>query len=311
MHMAFVLFDHFSGLCLSNALEPLRAANMKSGRDLYSWSLASPDGKPAVTSSQLQINADFSIDTLPRPDILFVMPSYHYTQHETPAVLRSLRQWAQAGLTLGGLDSGSHLLARAGLLDGYRATIHWEELGIFEERFLNVTVVADRFVIDRNRITAGGGTTTLDLMLHLIRRDHGETLANDVAGTFIYDHERASGDPQWSNPGGIHAKRYPKLARALTIMSGSLEEPVAIGELARKTGMSQRDLERLFKKVLSTSPNAYYQHLRLAKARSLLMETALTVAEIAARTGYTSGSAFSRAFRSHFGHAPGKLRQMR
>ncbi|MCT4655128.1 MAG: GlxA family transcriptional regulator [Cohaesibacter sp.] len=318
-HFSFLLFDQFSNLCLANAIEPLRAANMKAGKMLYDWSLISPDGEPVFSSSTMEIKAGHALGDLadaPQgsalvPDILFTMPSYHYRSHGQPDILAQLRKLAKRGVTLGGLDCGSHMLAKAGLLDGYRATIHWEEVGLFEERFLDVEVTTDRFVIDRNRITAGGGTTTLDLMLELIRRDHGESLANEVAGVFVYDHERPPSDAQWMTPAGILARRNPAIAKVLTLMIDTLEAPLPMGEIASRTGMSQRGLERLFQAVLSTTPRKYYQHLRLSKARSLLMESRLTVEEIAVRSGYRTAIAFTRAFKGEFGIQPSRLRKMR
>lgn len=284
---------------------------MKSGQQLYRWSLVSVDGQPVRSSSGLEVSADCALDALVCPDILFVMPSYQYRLYESPVVLARLRQFARQAVPLGGLDCGAHMLAAAGLLDHYRATIHWEELGLFEERFLDVVVSRDRYVIDRDRITAGGGTTALDLMLHLIRRDAGERLANDVAGVFIYDHERASHDPQWVNPAGSLAKRDPRLRDALEIMMDHVEDPLSIVDLARRVGVSQRDLERLFKKMLKTSPHRYYQHMRLTRAQSLLLESDLTMPEIAARTGYHSSVSFARAFKAHYGIPPRSLRVMR
>ncbi|MCV6576661.1 MAG: GlxA family transcriptional regulator [Cohaesibacter sp.] len=310
-HFVFLLFDHFSNLCLANAIEPLRAANMKAGAQLYRWSLVSPTGGMVTSSSGLELNVDHSLDDVPQADIFFAMPSYQYRTLVQPEILRALRFVASKGVIMGGLDCGSHLLAKAGLLDSYRATIHWEEIDLFEERFLDVEVVVDRFVIDRDRITSGGGTTTLDLMLRLIREHHGALLANEVAGVFVYGHERPPSDPQWITPTDSLARKDPALSRILTLMVKSLEQPVPIAHLAKKSGTSQRALERLFQDRFQTTPSRYYQHLRLSKARGLLMESRLSVGEIAVRAGYRSTVAFTRAFKKEFGIQPSRLRLIR
>ncbi len=307
-NFAFLLLPRFSNHCLANALEPLRAANALSGRALYRWQLVSVDRDAVASSSGLEIRTEQKLAETGDVDVLFVLPSYDYRRQTTPELSALLKRKGRKIRVMGGLDTGSHLLARAGLLDGYRATIHWQELEAFEEEFPRVTVVSDRFVIDRNRITAGGATTALDLMLHLIGERHGEALRLDVCGLFIYDHPRAGGDPQRALHIAPVPGQAPVVANAIGIMEANLEEPLAIGEVSRRSGCTQRELERRFRRALSATPLFYYRHLRLAAARRMVLETEREVSEIAVRTGFGSASALTRAFREHFGDTPRRIR---
>jgi transcriptional regulator GlxA family with amidase domain len=307
-NFAFLLLPQFSNHCLANALEPLRAANALSGRALYRWRLVSVDRNAVASSSGLEIRTEQRLAELGHVDVLFVLPSYDYRRQTTPELSALLKRKAREIGLIGGLDTGSYLLARAALLDGYRATIHWQELDAFEEEFPRVNVVSDRFVIDRNRITAGGATTALDLMLHLIGEGHGEALRLDVCGLFIYDHPRAGGDPQRALHIAPFPGQAPVVANAIGIMEANLEEPLAIGELGRRSGCTQRELERRFRRALGVTPMFYYRHLRLAAARRMVLETERQVSEIAVRTGFGSASALTRAFREHFSDTPRSIR---
>jgi len=308
-HFGFLLLPKFSSLCLANALEPLRAANLIAGRALYKWSLYSPDGKDVVSSSGLATGPTERLSELTGADALFVVSSYDYKRQVSKPLLRDLNQLARRVRILGGLDTGSYMLAEAGLLDNHQATIHWQELAIFEEFFHDVATVTDRFVIDRSRITAGGATTTLDLMLHLIRERHGEALRLDVAGLFIYDGRHVAADPQRPPP-PMDGLSYPAdLSPVIALMEGNIEEPLSIGEIAARLGLSQKKLERRIRRILKTTPVAYYQHVRLSAARSMVLETVMPVSEIAVRSGFSSASALTRAFREHFSLTPTDLRR--
>lgn len=305
---AFLLLPRFSNHCLANALEPLRAANALSGRGLYRWRLFGLNGDSVVSSSGLEIRTSRELDSIDGADVLFVLSSYDYRRQATPAIKSLLKRKARRARFVGGLDTASYILASAGLLDGYRATIHWQELEAFEEAFPEVRTVADRFVIDRNRITAGGATTALDLMLHLIGERHGEALRLDVTGLFIYDSPHPGGDPQRSVSAAPVPGHLPNVANAITVMEKNLEEPLAIGELCRRVGCTQRELERRFRRAFGATPVFYYRHLRLAAARRMVLESERRVAEIAVRTGFKSASALTRAFREHFGDTPRRVR---
>lgn len=307
--LGFLLLPKFSMLCFSAALEPLRAANRMAGRPLYRWTLFSPDGAPVAGSNGIALPVERGLDAKADLAALFVLASFEPERAWSPRLAEWLRALRHRGTALGAFDTGSYILARGGLLDGYRATVHWEELDAFAERFPAVNVVPDRFVIDRGRLTAGGGTTALDLMLHVIRAQHGAALALDVASQFIYGPEALSSDSQRSVSLRGVQRRCPPLARAIEIMEAAVEEPLPVHEVARRTGVGERRLERLFLRHLRTTPLRYYLDLRLSLGHRMLRQTTTPVAGVAVRCGFNSASAFARAFRARFGFSPSQCRR--
>lgn len=306
--LAFLLMPGFSNLCLANAIEPLRAANQIAGKPLYRRRLATLDGAPVASSSGITVAPDCALAQLGRCDVLFVVSSFDYQALADRAAANALRRAARQADALGGLDTGAWFLARAGYLEDRRATIHWQELEIFAEAFPEVEVSADRFVQDRGRITSGGATTALDLMLKRIRETHGAALAFDLMGFFIYDAERTADGPQRGARSASFAARAPEILSAIDAMEETLETPPPVAEIAARAGCSRRGLERSFLRHLGMSPGRYQQLMRLKRARQLAAETPLPVTEIAVRTGFTSSSTLARAFRAEYG---GSIRDLR
>jgi len=304
-----LLLPEFSNLTLAAAVEPLRAANRAAGQTLYAWRLLSPDGKPAVSSSGLPVAPACALPAAADTPVLFVVASYNAERHCTRALVATLRRLHARGCQFAGLESGSYVLAKAGLLDGYRATTHWEDLDDLATRYPAVTVVPDRFVVDRDRFTSGGATPCLDLVLNLIRAQHGYGLALDVASAFIYDQERLPSDPQRIVSVGRLSWQEPRLARAIRLMEDHLEQPLGVARIAARLGLGVRTLERLFAGHLGITPGRYYRLLRLNAARRLLAHSDRSITEVAVRCGFASGSSLARALRSAFGRPPGALRR--
>lgn len=312
--IGFLLLPGLSNLCLANAVEPLRAANDTgpsdpAGGPAYAWRLLSLDGRPVRTSSGIEIGVDGALPGagetgLDRWDAFFVIASYGYRAHATARLKSGLRRAAGRSAILGGFDTGPWLLAAAGLLDGYDATIHWQEQERLGEDFPEVRVGGARYVVDRDRITAGGATTVLDLMLRLIRRDLGDVAALDVMRLFVYDTERPAEGAQQGALQAPFAARAPIVAAAIAAMEQAIETPRPVDAIAAAAGCSQRKLERAFDRALGITPQRYYQYLRLTAARRLLLESGRSVTEVAAATGFTSATSFARAYRRLFGHAP-------
>jgi transcriptional regulator GlxA family with amidase domain len=292
-----LLFDRFSNLCLANAIEPLRAANTLSGRDLYRWSFLSVDGAGVVSSSGLPVQPDMPLSRHPGGDYLFVMPSYGFREHAGARTSRALRSAAARFGDLVGMDTGAWLLAAAGLLSGRRATIHWDEMVAFAEHFPDIDVREDRYVIDRNRITCGGVTTTFDLILDLIEAHHGAMLRLQVAALFLHNDRPLAGRVALPRTG------RPVVDTALSVMRRNIEAPLPVSAVAKAAGVSQRSLGAAFRDTLALSPQAVYRSLRLREARRLAEGTRMSVAEIAGRCGYADPSALTRAFRAEFGQS--------
>jgi transcriptional regulator GlxA family with amidase domain len=298
-----LLFEGFSNFCLANAVEPLRAANTFAGRPVYRWELLTVDGGPAVSSSGLPVTPHQRLSQHRGGDALFLLPSYGFLDHGRPDVLRALRAAATRFRTVVGLDTGAWLMAAAGLLAGRRATIHWDEIENMAEAFPDIEVTDDRYVIDGNRITCGGATTAFELVLELIRREHGAMLRVEVAALFMHGEPIRETDPVF------RPSRSARLDAAVAQMRRNLERPLPIPEIAAGVGLSQRAFEGLMRRTLGLSPVTVYRKLRLSHARRLLQQTGLAIPEIAIRSGYGDASAFARAFRAEFGQTPSTLRQ--
>ncbi len=293
-----LLFDGFSNHCLANAVEPLRAANGFARRTLYRWTFLTIDGQRAVSSSGLPVMPAARLADQPGGDFLFVLTSYGFRAQMTPASLRALRAAARRFKTLVGMDTGSWLLAEAGLLEGRRATIHWDELTALSETFPDLDVTEDRFVIDGDRITCGGVTTTFDLILDLIHRHHGATLRLEVAALFMHGERSHPTDP------ALRMTGQQTVDAAVALMRRNIETPLTVAEIGKRLDLGQRRLETLFARHLGTPPRTVYRRLRLHEARRLVERASMSVAEIATRCGYVDASAMTRAYRKEFGAPP-------
>lgn len=300
----FALLDQFTMLCFACAIEPLRIANRMSGKELYRWKLAGENGQPVVCSNGTSFNVDMGFEEMNREDVILVCGGMHVQNATTKGVINWIRREARRGLTIGGLCTASYALAKAGLLDGKRATIHWENQDSFNEEFEDVELTKSVFVVDGNRISTAGGTASIDLMLKMISDDHGEELANAVADQLIYSSIRTDQDTQRLSIPTRIGVRHPKLSRVIQIMEQNLEEPISPSVLADEVGMSTRQLERLFRRYLNRSPKRYYMELRLQKARNLLMQTDMSVINVALACGFASPSHFSKCYRAHYDTTP-------
>ncbi|MBI1493017.1 GlxA family transcriptional regulator [Halocynthiibacter styelae] len=295
-----LLFPGFSNHCLANTIEPLRAANTLSRRELYQWRFLTVDGAIVRSSSGLFVEPYATLRD-GRGDMLCLMPSYDYQALGLVPLLRQLRESAKRYRVLAGLDTGSWLLAKAGLLEGYKATIHWEELTEFAETFPETDSLRERFVIDRDRISCSGAMAAFDLVMHLIGRDHGPLLALEVAQLFMTQEAARSSEVS-------PRRRSRTVDRAVFLMQENIEEPLTIAAIAKQVGCTQRTLERHMKTELNARPLLVYRRLRLNLARKLVTDSDLAVAEIALRCGYENPSALTRAFKAEFGEAPRAMR---
>ncbi|MGC1489292.1 MAG: GlxA family transcriptional regulator [Albidovulum sp.] len=300
----FLLLDNFTMLSFAGAVEPLRIANRIIGREAYAWSLAGENGQETICSNGAAFKLDTGLVEISREDAILVCGGIDVQKATTKPVLSWLRREARRGVALGGLCTGTYTLARAGLLDGKRATIHWENQDSFVEEFEEVRLTKSVFVLDGNRMSTAGGTASIDLMLKIIAQDHGEDTANTVADQLIYSSIRTDRDTQRLSIPTRIGVRHPKLSQVIQIMENSIEDPISPAQLASDVGMSTRQLERLFRRYLNRSPKRYYMELRLQKARNLLMQTDMSVINVALACGFASPSHFSKCYRAHYQTTP-------
>jgi transcriptional regulator GlxA family with amidase domain len=306
--VGFLLVPGFALMSYAAAVEPLRAANLISGKPLYRWWHAAPGGKPVMASNGLAIIPDIGVGTDRDVDMLFVCAGGNPATFNDKPVFAWLRKLARRGVTIGGISGGPYILARAGLLDERRVTLHWEHQPAFSEDFPDIVVTPSLFEIDGNRITCSGGISALDMMVALIERDHGRQLAAAVGDWFLHTHIREGMGPQRMDLRLRLGIADEKLLRVLRRMEESIEAPQARTELARLAGVSVRQLERLFRRHLGHGIHKQYSSMRLERARQLLRETTLPVLDVAIATGFTSSSQFARAYRRSFGEPPSRTR---
>lgn len=305
----FLLVPEFSMIAFTAAIEPLRAANRVSGRSLYSWRVATLDGGQVKASNGVSVIADGALADVAEGGVLLVCAGLSANDHAAPDLLKALRLQARRSDALGGVCTGSIILARAGLLDGYRCTVHWEDLVSFAENFSKLEITSRLYEIDRDRVTCSGGTAPLDMMIHFIALDHGRALATGVAELMVHHFAREAHEPQRLSILERTGVRHPKLLKAIALMEEAIELPVSLDRIAEGAGLSARQMERLFRMHFEETPSRYYLRLRLARARHLLTHTALPVVQVALATGFASPAHFTKCYREAFGNTPSAERQ--
>ncbi|WP_374642280.1 GlxA family transcriptional regulator [Tabrizicola sp.] len=310
-HFVFLLLDGFPHISLSCAIEPLRLANHVAGAEIYRWSLASLDGGAVTASNGLSTPVGQGLMQLERREKLLIVAGDEALRDQGADLGAWLRTQRARGAVLGGICSGAYPLARAGLLSGREAAIHWAYHDAFSERFPNVRLTRSLYVADALHPTCSGGMATLDLLLHMIFQDHGRDLAVAVAEQLVCSGMRDGKSLQRFSAQFRHGVRNSLLARAIARMNENIETPMQAHELAEELGISCRQLERIFAKHLDVAPMRYWLELRLGRARNLLLQSEASVSEIAVACGFSSMSHFSKVFRARFGYSPANERAVR
>ena len=300
----FVLLNQFTLLCYACAVESLRIANRMAGHTLYEWRMIGESGTSVTCSAGTAFPLHGGLDEVARDETVVLCGGIDVASATTKALLNWVRRESRRGVSMGGLCTASYCLAKAGLLSGKRATIHWENQDSFLEEFDDITLTKSVFVVDGRYFTTAGGTASIDLMLKFIADDHGEELASAVADQLIYTTVRTDQDTQRLSVPTRIGVRHPKLSSVIQMMENNIEEPQSPSLLAKEVGMSTRQLERLFRRYLNRSPKRYYMELRLQKARNLLMQTDMSVINVALACGFASPSHFSKCYRAQYSITP-------
>jgi AraC family transcriptional regulator, glycine betaine-responsive activator len=300
----FLLVPNFTLIGLGSAIDPLRIVNMVAKRSVYEYVTIGETGNAVLASDGVHVLPNFSIANAPKLNAVLVVGPNPIPQSDLEPILRWLKRCDREGAALGGVDTGTYFLARAGLLDGYRCTIHWEDMGELVESFPRLLVSRNLFEVDRNRCSCSGGVAAVDMMIHLIRQaPGGRMLAMAVSELLICQHR----GPEESQPvplKNLIGAGRPKLIEAVTLMEANIEEPLSMVELASHVGLSSRQLERLFSVNLGCKPSQYYLRLRLDRARQLLKRTDRSVSEIAVACGFVSLAHFTTRYGTTFGVSP-------
>lgn len=303
-HFVFLLSPQFSMMAFAAAIEPLRQANRMSRHRLYSWQVACETADEVACSNGCRIVADMGLEDVDRTTSIIVCSGLDLRRATSRAVLAWIRTQSRRGAHLGAVCTGSHVLATAGLLDGKRCTIHWENHAAFAEEFPETDLTNTLYCFDDGVFTCAGGTASADMMLQIITNEHGPELGALVADAMVHAPVRTDTDEQRLSVPARIGVRHPKLVSVIQTMEQNTEEPISPSELAKGAHMSTRQLERLFRRYLNRSPKRYYMELRLEKARNLLLQTDMTVINVALACGFTSPSHFSKCYRNHFQRTP-------
>lgn len=307
----FVLVPEFSMMPFTAAIEPLRVANRMYGSEIYSWKTLSRDGGPVRASNGAVVQADSMLRLIGLADAVVVCAGVNAYNHLDPELAAQLRRASRQDALIGSVCSGSIVLADAGLLDGRRCTGHWEDLESLAENYPSLDVTKSIYEFDGNRFTCSGGTAPLDLMLHFIAQDFGRDLAAQVADQMLYHSSRKPAEPQRLDLSERTGARNPRVLDVIAAMEANLESPLPLAELADVAGLSLRQLERLFGAELAMRPGLYYRQLRLKRARHLVLQTGMSMMQVAVATGFSSATHFAKAYGAMHGVAPSKDREDR
>lgn len=306
-----LIFPYFNAAATSAFVDPFRAANYLNGKPHFHWEFCSVEGG--------ELHASNGMTLLTKPlvsarnenwDLVVVSCSWTPEKFRTPQLLGQLRTWASKGCMLGALDTGTFFLAEAGLLNGKRATGHYEHIDALIELYPEVTIVEDLYVLDQNRITCCGGAAAGDAALQLIRNMHGETIANEAA-RYVFHPEFRPGSTR-QNPEDHQPMGHTipiAVTQAIKLMETHLEDVISIPDISEKVGISQRQLDRLFRKVAQKTPALYYRDIRLDRARGLITQTSMPLTKVGIASGFPNQSHFCRAYRDRFGITPRQDRE--
>jgi len=304
LDIKLLVLPESSMMSLASVLDTMRAANRIAGRELFSWQIVTLNGESARLTCGLPVGPDIDLDEKLSGDALIIVAGFNHDKHVDQSQLNRIKKLCRQFYTVGGIEAGSWILARCGLLDKKKATTHWEDQEDFTTRFPRVNLKSDRFVIDGSVFTTGGASPTFDFMLYLIRMRYGYPLALEVSSAFIYDGVRSATDTQPLVSLGLLENKEPRVAAAIHLMEQHVDETISISEIAGKLELSVRMLEYLFAQTLNLSPGAFYLRLRLQTAKRLVIDTRLSMQEIAIRTGFNSLPSFSRMFKRYYQQPP-------
>ena len=307
--VGIVLIDGFSLMAYASAMEPMRAANLLSKNPIYSVRNLPVSGANSRSSSGAQIKADAYLGEQVDFDLLLVVAGKEAASYRNAQLENWLRLLASRGVLIGGVSGGPMVLAHSGVMDGYRMTIHWDHVDALTQISPRLVVEKSLYVLDRNRLTCGGGTAALDMMLALIKYQQGPEVALKVSDWFLHTDMREGETAQRSGLAERYNTSNEHLLKALEAMENHIADPLELQQLAALADLGARQLNRLFSKYLDSSAVNFYRNMRLKKSQQLLARTSLSVQDVALATGFANGAHLSKSFSDHFGLPPKRFRE--
>ena len=310
IRFAVLIFPGFPLMAFSAVIEPLRAANTISSRLLYEWTIVGPDEATIIASNGIAVTPHYAASRAPKADYIVVCSGGDADRLTARKPLSWIRKNLRLGANLGSVADGAFYLARAGLLDGYTCTLHWQSQPAFLEAFPHIKLAREIFVIDRTRFTCAGGVGALDMMIELIGRHHDRELARQVAEWFVHDRIKATADRERLQLRLRTGIRDGLVLEAVAEMEKTSDRTDAVSAIAGRLGVSMGQLERLFKAEFGVGPAEHYRRVKMERARDLLAHSKMPVREVGLACGYASFSSFVRAYKAVFGATPGKARKV-
>lgn len=308
-HAVFVLVPRFNITTLITMIETMRIANYLAPEPLFSWDIVSFDGAEIVASNGMSTTVATVPNALLAADSIFVLGSWGTENYDNRSLTAWLRKRARAGNRICGVELGCYIVARAGLLDRKSATTHWSWISGFRESFERVGVQECLFTIDGKIMTCSGGLAGVDLMLRLIEGTYGSGFSGEIADQMLHHPIRNASSPQRSTMGRSTETMLPLVREAMTLIEENIEDPLSVPEIAEALDVSQRQLERQFKKHVGCTVVQFGLLRRLQNARLLLISTELSVREIATASGFNTLSHFAFSFGKFFGRRPSEYRE--
>ena len=298
----------FAMMSYACTVEPLRAANLLSRKPLYEISHICAD-QQSQSSGAACIESTHKIGDMPDLDLLLVAAGGDPFAYNNRDCFDWLRRMATRVPQIGGVSGGSVVLANAGLLNGRRMTVHWEHAAEMARKFPQIIIERRLYVIDRDRVTCGGGTAPIDLMHALISDHHGSSFARLVSDWFLHTEIRASAAPQRALTTDQFGPVPVSVSETVAAMENHVADPLTLPQLAMMAGVSTRHLNRLFMDAFDTSTMAFYRALRLKVGRRLVTGSSMQISDIAEATGFATPSHFSNQYAELFQIRPLAERQ--
>ncbi|KKJ76705.1 transcriptional regulator [Kiloniella litopenaei] len=308
--IGILLIDGFALMSYSSVIEPLRAGNFLAKTTLYQIDhIAVGNEYEIISSSGAAISANTTISENKDYDLILVVAGGDPSSFDDQQTFQWLRNKARHGVRLGGVSGGPVILANAGVMKGYRMTVHWEHAAALSENTPTLLLERSLYIMDRDRITCAGGVAPLDMMHVLQSEIHGPEFARRVSDWFIHTDVRPPGDPQRSGMVERYGTHHPSIIQTLETMENHIADPLSLKQLALLSSISPRQLNRIFIDKIGQSTMSVYRSLRLEKAYNLIQHTVLSLTEIALATGFSSSAHFSKAFQDKYGSSPSSYRQ--
>ncbi|WP_299686015.1 GlxA family transcriptional regulator [uncultured Tateyamaria sp.] len=305
MQIGFLVFPGFPMACLTSVIEPLRAANEIAEADVFGWHLVSETGQRTVSSARVAFDPDMALADVPDLDILFLLGAPGSVFQMPRQSDGALRRLDREGAVLGAISGGVFPLVRAGVMAGYRCSVHWCYETAFSSAFPEIEMTDDVITMDRRRYTVSGAASAFDLALRLIEDRLGADTAHEVACWFQHPTARGEGIRQNVPMRPVASPDLPDLvARAASLFADRIEDTISVAEVAERLHVTPRQIERAFKKATGHSPTHYYRAMRMKAARQLVLYSRDTTLSIAQAVGYSSATPLLTHYRAAFGVTP-------